>query len=222
MELTQELTPARARLLELIERHNRNMAEISSQVLNMNASYIQQYISKRTPRKLDEDIRIKLGNYFDVDPDLFKEDYKPLSKINHVGMITIDELDTQVSAGDGIDAETSQVIARWTLRKGSIRGTANVASSDLKIIQVVGDSMYPTFVSGQKVIVDISHRVPTHPGIYVVWDGLGLLIKRVEHIAHSSPPRFKIYSDNQIYSAREANLEEVNIQGRVIGAWVEF
>jgi phage repressor protein C with HTH and peptisase S24 domain len=220
-----ELTPARTRLSLLIARHETNMADLSDRVLGKNVSYIQQYLTKGSPKKLDEEIRQKLGEHFSVDPDVFKEDYVEKSGIlpgNAITTITVDELDVQASAGNGATVESNPVVARWTLSRASLRSIGTAPASNLKIIQVIGDSMAPTFFSGQKVLVDTSNRVPTHPGIYVVWDGLGLLVKRVEHIAHSTPPRVRIYSDNPAYSARETELEEANIQGRVVGAWSEY
>jgi hypothetical protein len=52
-----------------------------------------------------------------------------------------------------------------------------------------------------------------------VWDGLGLVVKRVQVLAHSDPTRVKITSDNAKYEAYERTLAEAYIQGRVIGQW---
>lgn len=221
-----ELSPARSRLSELIARHETNMTELSRDVLGKNPAYIQQYIARGQPRKLDEDARNKLASFFDTSPDLFKDDAANnethKTEVMKLPTITVDELDVQAAAGAGAIVEDNPIVARWTLSRGSLRSIGSTQASDLKIIQVIGDSMAPTFFPGQKVLVDVSHRMPSHPGIYIVWDGMGLLVKRVEHIPNSRPTRVRIFSDNRAYTAWESDLEDANIQGRVVGAWAEY
>lgn len=79
--------------------------------------------------------------------------------------------------------------------------------------------MEPDLPAGTRVVVDTSDKVPTPPGVFVVWDGLGLVAKRIEHIPFSEPPRIKLSSDNPKYSPYEVTLEEAHIQGRVMGRW---
>jgi phage repressor protein C with HTH and peptisase S24 domain len=83
----------------------------------------------------------------------------------------------------------------------------------------VGDSNVPSLNPGEKVIVNPADKVPSPPGFFVVWDGLALVLKRVEYVPHSDPPRVRISSDNPRYQPYERTLEEAYIQGRVIGSW---
>lgn len=54
----------------------------------------------------------------------------------------------------------------------------------------------------------------------MIWDGSGLVAKRVEHISNSDPPKLVIYSINPEYQTYERNAAEVNIIGRVVWmAW---
>jgi len=87
------------------------------------------------------------------------------------------------------------------------------------VITVYGDSMEPTLAPGTRVMVDTEDRIPSPPGIFVVYDGLGLVVKRVEHRPQSSPPAVRLISDNPRYDSYECPLEEARIQGRVIGRW---
>ena len=41
--------------------------------------------------------------------------------------------------------------------------------------------MMPTLHDGDIVLVDLGRRTPTPPGVFVLYDGMGLLAKRVEH-----------------------------------------
>jgi phage repressor protein C with HTH and peptisase S24 domain len=84
------------------------------------------------------------------------------------------------------------------------------------MITVDGDSMEPLLSSGDRILIDTSRRVPVPPGIFVIWDGMGLVAKRVEHIPNSDPPKVVIKSVNPEYQAYERIAEEVNVVGRVV------
>jgi Peptidase S24-like len=136
-------------------------------------------------------------------------------------MLRIDELDVRAGAGAlaGLTGEHEKVVAEWQVPSGIVRGYSTAPAADLRFITVMGDSMEPTLQPGQRVLVDTGDRKPSPPGVFVVWDGLGLVIKRVQMLPHSEPARVKITSDNAKYDAYERTLEEAYIQGRVIGQW---
>jgi hypothetical protein len=69
-------------------------------------------------------------------------------------------------------------------------------------------------------MVDTGDVRPSPPGVFVVWDGLGFVVKRVEFMVHSDPPKVKITSDNPKYTPYERVLGEAYIQGRVLGKWL--
>ena len=86
------------------------------------------------------------------------------------------------------------------------------------VLQRWWDSMEPLMSSGDRILIDTSQRVPVPPGIFVIWDGMGLVSKRVEHIPNSDPPKVLIKSVNPEYQAYERIAEEVNVVGRVVWA----
>ena len=49
----------------------------------------------------------------------------------------------------------------------------------------------------------------------MLFDGLGLVAKRLENVANSDPPTMRIISDNPVYAPYERSAEEVNIVGRI-------
>ncbi|MGE5202339.1 MAG: XRE family transcriptional regulator [Acidobacteriota bacterium] len=134
-------------------------------------------------------------------------------------MLRIEELDVRASAGSGLADSASKTVAEWQLPSEIVRGYTTAPAAELRIITVLGDSMEPTLLPGQRVLVDTGDRRPSPPGIFVVWDGLGLVVKRVQLLPHTDPPRVKITSDNQNYEPYERTLDEAYIQGRVIGQW---
>src|SRR5262249_31752815 len=115
------------------------------------------------------------------------------------GTLRIDELDVRASAGDGLAGDSEKIVAEWQLPSEVVRYYSSAPAEALRFITVLGDSMEPTLQPGQRVLVDTGDRIPTPPGIFVVWDGLGLVVKRVQALAHSEPMRVRITSDNPKY-----------------------
>jgi hypothetical protein len=137
-------------------------------------------------------------------------------------MMRIEELDVRASAGSGgggLTDDKTRTVAAWQIPNEIVRGYTTAPAAELRIITVLGDSMEPTLLPGQRVLVDTADRRPSPPGVFVVWDGLGLVVKRVQVLPHTDPPRVKITSDNQNYEPYERTLDEAYIQGRVIGQW---
>jgi len=134
-------------------------------------------------------------------------------------ILRIPELDVRAAAGDGLAGGGERIVDEWSLPSGMVRHYSTAPASDLRIITVMGDSMEPTLQPGQRILVDTGDRNPSPPGVFVVWDGLGLVVKRCQVVPHSAPPRVRITSDNPKYDAYERTLTEAYIQGRVIGQW---
>lgn len=154
----------------------------------------------------------------------------PLIQKETDGTIAISELDVHSRSGMGIDGEAAvmaneeaiSVVGVHTMPAASFRESYGISSTRIRIIPVKGDSMEPRLWPGQRVMVDIEDKVPSPPGIFVVWDGLALVLKHVEVVANSDPLRVRISSANKAYQPYERNLEEAYINGRVIGVWARM
>jgi phage repressor protein C with HTH and peptisase S24 domain len=132
-------------------------------------------------------------------------------------IIRVGELD--IRAGAALTGETETVIDTWQIPAAIIRAYSSAPASDLRIIAVMGDSMEPTLQPGQRILVDTGDTKPSPPGIFVVWDGQGLVVRRVALLPHSDPARVKITCDNPKYDPSERTIDEAHIRGRVIGQW---
>lgn len=145
--------------------------------------------------------------------------------------VPIQELDVRAGAG-GTFATGSELVAQngellervpavneWRLPPEVFRSVTASPPDAIKMITIVGNSMEPLFSPGQKVAVDTRDKVPSPPGVFALWDGLSIVVKVVEYIPFSEPPRVKITSKNHDYSPYERTLEEAYVQGRVIGRW---
>lgn len=154
-------------------------------------------------------------------PGLPKSGFFNLRSDLKSGTIPIIELELRVSSGGGgaLDmAEDGTVpLAVWQV-PSIFLAEAGVASdpSGLRIISVTGDSMEPTFRVRDRVVVNTLDKTPSPPGVFIVWDGLGLVIKRVELLSDSDPLRVLIQSENPKYKTYERVIGEAHIQGRVI------
>lgn len=95
--------------------------------------------------------------------------------------------------------------------------------SDLWVMEVDGPSMSPALESGDYVIVDASKTNPSQPGIFVVWDGFGMVCKWVERVAKSDPPSIRLKSQNPLFEPYELTIGERGeaesyVMGRVV--WI--
>lgn len=144
--------------------------------------------------------------------------------------VEIVELEVHASAGMGIDGDAAimanedagAIVGVHTMPAASFREAYGVSANRIKIIPVKGNSMEPKLWPGQRVMVDVEDKTPSPPGIFVVWDGLALVLKYVEVVANSEPLRVRISSANQAFLPYERTLGEAYINGRVIGVWARM
>lgn len=115
---------------------------------------------------------------------------------------------------DGIVQENVRAI--WRLPPEMIRAELQSRETDLDFITVEGDSMAPTLAPGDRVLVN---RAMSRPGdgVFVIHDGLGPSVKRLEVLTGTSPLRIAIISDNPHHTAKEILAEDLAVIGRVIG-----
>lgn len=106
----------------------------------------------------------------------------------------------------------------WLFPDAMVRHELRAQPEQLRMIMIDGNSMEPLLSSGDRILVDTSQRIPVPPGIFVIWDGMGLVAKRTEHVPHSDPPRIVVKSSNPEYATYERDAEEVHIVGRAVWA----
>lgn len=144
--------------------------------------------------------------------------------------IQIAELEVYAAAGMGVDAdgtimerdEAVAVVGVHSMPTASFREAYGISSSRIRIIPVKGNSMEPRLWPGQRVMVDIEDKTPSPPGVFVIWDGLALVLKYVEVVPNSDPLKVRISSANKDFMAYERTLDEAHINGRVIGVWARM
>jgi phage repressor protein C with HTH and peptisase S24 domain len=140
----------------------------------------------------------------------------PITEDYHNEFVAIQYVAVRPSMGGGAVVEAEERSGRdFHFRRAWIRDRLKAAPSLLRVMAVQGDSMMPTLNDGDTVLVDLTQRNPSPPGVFVLHDGMGLVAKRLEHVPLSDPPRVRIISDNPRYSPYECTTDEVNIIGRI-------
>ena len=92
-------------------------------------------------------------------------------------------------------------------------GGADPAS--LRILRVRGNSMEPEMRDGDRVVVDTARQSPATGELFVLWDGNGLVVKRVEATG-GEPPKLRLISANADYPPCTCLAEEAHIVGKVV------
>lgn len=211
----ETLSGPRARLLALSQDRGVSLAALS-ELLGRNPSYLQQFIRKGSPRKLEEQDRATLARFLGVNEEELREAQensyaKPLRRRDSGEWVDVPRLDLGASAGPGRVAggeaafDAFRFSRRWLEEQG-------LARAQLSAIRVEGDSMEPLLNDGDEILVDCAPR-PFRDGIHVVRLGDTLMVKRV---ASAGPGRVALLSQNFAYPPVEVAAEEVAIIGRVV------
>lgn len=128
-------------------------------------------------------------------------------------VLVIDEVEP------GAGHRRAKIVGTWSIPAMVVRHHTGAPEAALKIIRIVGDGMEPDFRAGERAMVDTADRRPSPSGIFAVWDGIAQIVKRLELVPYSDPPRVRLMSVNPAYAPRELRLDEMEINGRVIGKW---
>lgn len=214
---------AKANLDRLIRERGETYGSVSK-LIGRNPAYIQQFVKRGTPRKLDEADRKLLARYFNVEEGLLGGADAPAWQAPRTSrgkpmlageMVAVPRLALGASAGPGSlqeDETTAGALAfdsRWLRALG---GRPDM----LSLIRVDGESMSPTLNDGDDIMVDRANGIEQlRDGIYVLRMDDVLMVKRVALARQRG--RFSIRSDNPLYPTWE-DIEPhlVSIVGRVI------
>ncbi len=129
----------------------------------------------------------------------------------------VPEFDVHVSAGGGALVVEEAEIGRWPFNPEYLSNFLGLARANLAIVEVRGDSMEPTLISGDRVLVNMSDRQISQSGIFVLFDGGGTVVKRVDKRI-GDDETVTLISDNPIHDRYQVDVDQLNVVGRVV--WV--
>ncbi|HEU0097374.1 MAG TPA: S24 family peptidase [Allosphingosinicella sp.] len=189
-----------------------------SRLIGKNPAYIQQFIKRGTPRKLDEEDRRTIARYLGVSEVLLGGPGAQRSEDSTEGMIKVPRLDVGASAGPGAINDSEAAISHIAFDPKWLRQLCKGGTNRLSFIRVEGDSMSPTLADGDDILVDGADGADRlRDGIYVLRRDDTLMVKRLAINPFDS--RATIKSDNPTYPEwKDCELSTLAIIGRVVWA----
>lgn len=215
-----DLTPARKRLINAVDAHDDWDLKKLSHAAGRNHAYLQQYVTRGSPRVLPEDVRLKIAELLGRPASDFKDTNVPSSAPRvHLGelVLTVPIYDIRASAGAGALVEDGEPTGHQPFREQEISRLTRSGTEELAVIQVAGDSMWETLHDGDKVLVDRSVERIVRDGIYILAYEGELLVKRCQRDLENGHVIVK--SDNPAYDTfRITDGDRLNVIGRVV--WI--
>jgi phage repressor protein C with HTH and peptisase S24 domain len=199
----------REKLADLARAQGSSLAALS-RMIGRNSTYLQQYISKGSPRKLEEGDRRKLAQFFGVS----ESDLGGREEVSYAARgdwVEVPRLPLEASAGPGalgaeeIPFDAFQFSRRWLRDQG-------LEPAQLSSIRVMGDSMDPLLRDGDEILVDRTPR-PFREGVHVVRLGEALHVKLLQAVP---PGGLRLISQNAAYAPVDVAMEDVDVVGRVV------
>lgn len=200
------MVDVRSTLAGLADEAGTSLAWLS-RALGRNDAYLQQFVKRGTPRRLDEEDRRWLAAYFNVDERALG------GTAGDAAMVAVRRIDAEAHAGAGGLVEDDRnggeerIDPRVVARLG-------VSPASLTMITAHGNSMEPLIHDGDALFVDMAdRRLSSRPGIFVLRLDGALLVKRVARIGLE----VQVTSDNPATPIiAPVRADRVAVIGRVV------
>lgn len=128
-------------------------------------------------------------------------------------------LPSEVAADGGRTYSGEVVKAEWKFPASWLRDELRLSISKTDVISIIGPSMAPELVDGDRVLIDRTHTDPRQGGIFALRDGDSVIVKHIELVRSAAGdfPRIRCISANKTYAPFELDLDgdSVAIIGRV-------
>jgi hypothetical protein len=204
MEAIMDNGAQRSALAALIAESGESYAALS-RLIGRNAAYLQQLVTRGSPRELAERDRALLARYFGVAEARLGGPELP-------GLVPITRLDVGASAGPGGLVEDEARRRPGALDPALLR-QLGVRPAAASMIRVEGESMLPTLADGDEILVDRDRcRLAARPALYVLRADGVVMVKRLRALGDE----VEIISDNPGFPPRLCAAEEVEVIGRVV------
>lgn len=223
--------PVRQKIRDLLWQRGLNMKEASA-AIGRSPSYIHQFLERGTPKALGYADADNLATLLGCKAAELRHAQAPRRRpqkrrrraapasgtsVSGAPLAAIPEMAVEAAAGPGAIAdEFAAEKARWYLPEGMVRHEGDADPGNLRVLRARGDSMEPLVSDGDRLLVDIARRTPGTGEMAVLWDGAGLVVKRVEVLPHAEPARLRLHSANPDYEPYTCLAEEAHIVGKVI------
>jgi SOS-response transcriptional repressor LexA len=199
----------REQLDALIRQSGQGYADVS-RLIGRNAAYVQQFIKRGVPRRLGEQERRLLAAHFGVAEALLGGPPQPAGRIapepaHHV-LIEVPFLSAQARP---LSAAPLRIDGTLLARLSAGR------AASLAAMVVEGDSMAPTLLAGDHLLVDLSDNTPARDGLYAIESDSTPVVKRLS--VNPATHRVAILSDNVAYpSFPDCLPDSIGVLGRIV------
>jgi phage repressor protein C with HTH and peptisase S24 domain len=216
----------RALLDALIRERGEDYASLS-RLIGRNPAYVQQFIKRGVPRKLDEEDRRTLARYLGIDEALLGApphaaarvaDAEQAPRRSEAEFVAVPRLEVRASAGPGAVAGQENTYERLRFDGRWLREITGGSPAGLSTILVTGDSMAPTLSPDDEILVNrLDAADQLRDGIYVLRIDDVLLVKRIA--IHPAGRTITIHSDNPNYPPwPDCDPASIGVIGRVVWA----
>ena len=141
----------------------------------------------------------------------------------------VPEIDIRAGMGGGgtmegrevrLDGEYADPVKEepWQFPARFVREEIRASEKNLRVMETYGDSMSPTLLSGDRVIVDTGHKLPSPDGIYALRDQFGFIVVKRLQVMRTMPPTIRVISDNKSHDPEDVRVDDIAIVGRVLWA----
>jgi phage repressor protein C with HTH and peptisase S24 domain len=217
----QELGISQVELANAVEMKQQGIQSIESGVVKRPGKLRELAAALRTSQEylLDGKGPKDLGSHIERS-DAIDEERRPTSGIL--------EIDVRAGLGGGGTTEGREVrhdgdhadpvkSESWHFPARFMREELRAPESRVIILETEGDSMAPTILSGDRVVIDTGHRVPSPDGIYALRDRYGnIVVKRLQTLQRGETPLIRIISDNKSHDPEDVSIDEISIVGRAL------
>ena len=189
----------------LISERGETYASIS-RLLGRNSAYIQQFIKRGSPARLDQSDIALLALHFDVPVEVLGGKEGPT-----VGQRSI--IKVPLLNGTGNDSRS-----QWRLVDAAWLGRLCDQPASVAILPIVGEAMEPTLCNGDEVMISrVRTQESVREGLYAIRGSSEIFVRRIA--IDPTKNRLTVLTDHPAYPSWQGiQRKGVDIVGRVI--WI--
>lgn len=189
----------------LISERGETYASIS-RLLGRNSAYIQQFIKRGSPARLDQSDIALLALHFDVPVEMLGGKERPT-----VGQRSIVKVPLLNGTGNDSRSQWRLVDAAWLDRLCNQPASA-------AILPIVGEAMEPTLCNGDEVMIRrVRFQESVREGLYAIRGSSEIFVRRIA--IDPTRNRLTVLTDHPAYPSWQGiQRKGVDIVGRVI--WI--
>ncbi|WP_066653640.1 S24 family peptidase [Sphingomonas sp. CCH10-B3] len=189
----------------LISERGETYASIS-RLLGRNSAYIQQFIKRGSPARLDQSDIALLALHFDVPIEVLGGKEGPT-----VGQRSI--IKVPLLNGTGNDSRS-----QWRLVDAAWLGRLCDQPASVAILPIVGEAMEPTLCNGDEVMISrVRTQESVREGLYAIRGSSEIFVRRIA--IDPTKNRLTVLTDHPAYPSWQGiQRKGVDIVGRVI--WI--